>query len=116
MGICGGRMETGCTKRPDRQQIRRRVGSDLCGPARRVSPCPVCRHKLGFRMPDENGHSANFVWQTIADLRSSSCLEVTPRRQEFMKKEPNPPDDLDRMILETFDEMHAEAQITPIRG
>jgi hypothetical protein len=33
-----------------------------------------------------------------------------------MKKEPNPPDDLDRMILETFDEMHAEAQITPIRG
>jgi hypothetical protein len=29
-------------------------------------------------------------------------------------KEPDPTDDLDQTILETFDEMHAEAQITPI--
>ena len=29
-------------------------------------------------------------------------------------KEPDPTDDLDRTILETFDEMHAEAQVTPI--
>jgi hypothetical protein len=29
-------------------------------------------------------------------------------------KQPNPPDDLERTILETFDEMHAEAQIAPI--
>jgi hypothetical protein len=29
-------------------------------------------------------------------------------------KEPGPPDDLEQTILETFDEMHAEAQITPI--
>src|SRR4029077_11010252 len=31
-----------------------------------------------------------------------------------MMKEPDPTDDLDRTILETFDEMHAEAQVTPI--
>ena len=29
-------------------------------------------------------------------------------------KEPDPTDDLDQTILDTFDEMHAEAQITPI--
>ena len=29
-------------------------------------------------------------------------------------KKPDPTDDLDQTILETFDEMHAEAQITPI--
>ena len=29
-------------------------------------------------------------------------------------KEPGPPDDLERTILETFDEMHAEAQVAPI--
>src|ERR1700730_6428361 len=29
-------------------------------------------------------------------------------------KEPDPTDDLDQTILETFDEMHAEAQITPV--
>ena len=29
-------------------------------------------------------------------------------------KEPGPPDDLEQTILETFDEMHAEAQIVPI--
>jgi hypothetical protein len=31
-----------------------------------------------------------------------------------MMKEPDPTDDLDRTILETFDEMQAEAQVTPI--
>ena len=31
-----------------------------------------------------------------------------------MMKEPDPTDDLDRTILETFDEMHAEARVTPI--
>ena len=29
-------------------------------------------------------------------------------------KEPGPPDDLEQTILETFDEMHAEAQVAPI--
>ena len=29
-------------------------------------------------------------------------------------KEPSPPDDLEQTILETFDEMHAEAQVAPI--
>ena len=29
-------------------------------------------------------------------------------------KEPGPPDDLEKTILETFDEMHAEAQVAPI--
>jgi hypothetical protein len=29
-------------------------------------------------------------------------------------KEPDPTDDLDQTIMDTFDEMHAEAQITPI--
>jgi hypothetical protein len=29
-------------------------------------------------------------------------------------KEPDPTDDLDQTILDTFDEMHAEAQIAPI--
>ena len=29
-------------------------------------------------------------------------------------KDPGPPDDLEQTILETFDEMHSEAQVTPI--
>ena len=29
-------------------------------------------------------------------------------------RDPGPPDDLEHTILETFDEMHAEAQVTPI--
>jgi hypothetical protein len=29
-------------------------------------------------------------------------------------KEPGPPDDLEQTILETFDEMHAEARVAPI--
>ena len=29
-------------------------------------------------------------------------------------KEPDPPDDLEQTILETFDELHAEAKIVPM--
>jgi hypothetical protein len=43
---------------------------------------------------------------------SSSCLGGY-RPPENMK-EPDPPDDLEQTILETFDELHAEAKIVPM--
>jgi hypothetical protein len=55
-------------------------------------------------------------------VSSSSCLDLSWKLNSSWStvsspgtmKKPDPTDDLDQTILETFDEMHAEAQITPI--